>query len=294
MMWCGDFNRHHPLWDKERNGHLLMAGASAAAQPLIALLEDFNMVMLILKGIPTLQSMVTKNWTRVDNVFATHNTEHLVVACNTDPRQRGPGTDHVLVLTTLDLEILVVAAISCRNFRAADLLKFCQTLTDQLDNILGPRALLNKSQFQGAVSNLTTALQVAIEHAVPLSKPSPHSCRWWNDKLSQLKKEMNCFASASYRYWAVADHPSHSQYMDSRNKYGLEIKRAKKQHWDTFLEELSGNNLWTAQHYVTSPVGDGGKARIPTLKVPDRANRMKSITPNEEKSLAFSEIFFLK
>ena len=99
MMWCEDFNWHHPLWDEERNGHLLMAGASAAAQPLIALLEDFNMVMLILKGIPTLQSMVTKNWTRVDNVFAMHNTEHLVVACDTDPRQRGPGTDHVLVLT---------------------------------------------------------------------------------------------------------------------------------------------------------------------------------------------------
>ena len=86
MMWCGDFNWHPPHWDEERNGHLLMAGASAAAQPLIALLEDFNMVMLLPKGIPTLQSMVTKNWTRVDNVFAAHNTEHLVVACDTDPR----------------------------------------------------------------------------------------------------------------------------------------------------------------------------------------------------------------
>ena len=122
MMWCGDFNQHHPLWDEERNGHLLMAGVSTTAQPLIALLEDFNMVMLLLKGLPMLQSMVTTNWTRVDNVFATHNTEPLVVACNTDPRQQGPGTDHVLVLTTLDLKILVAAAaMSHRNFRAADL-----------------------------------------------------------------------------------------------------------------------------------------------------------------------------
>ena len=100
--------------------------------------------------------------------------------------------------------------------------------------------------------------------------------------------------SVSYRYQAVADHPSHSQYTDSRNKYGLEIKRAKKQHWDAFLEELSGNDLWTAQHFTTSPAGDGGKAHIPTLKVPDGVNHMKSITTNEEKSLAFSEIFFPK
>ena len=252
------------------------------------------MVMLLLKGIPTLQTMVTKNWTRVDNVFAMHNTEHLVVACNTDPRQRGPGTDHVPVLTTLDLEIPAAAAISRRNFRAVDWSKFRQMLTDQLDKIPGPRTLLNESQFQEVVDDLMTALQAAIEHAVPLSKPSPHLRRWWNDELSRLKKEMNRFASASYRYRAVADHPSHSQYMDSRNKYGLKIKRAKKRHWDAFLEELSGNDLWTAQRYATSPAGDGGKARIPTLMVPDGVNRTKSITTNEEKSFAFSEIFFPK
>ena len=67
----------------------------------------------------------------------------------------------------------------------------------------------------------------------------------------------------SYSYRAVTDHPSHSQYTDSRNKYGLEIKRAKKRHWDVFLEELNGNDLWMAQRYATSPAGDGGKAHIP-------------------------------
>ena len=226
--------------------------------------------------------------------FPTHNTEHLVVACNTDPRQWGPGTDHVPVLTTLDLEIPAVAATSHSNFRATDWSKFRQTLMDQLVTILGPCALLNKLQFQGAVSDLMMALQATIKHAVPLSKPSPHSRHWWNDELLQLKKEMNRFASASYRYQAVADHPSHSQYMDSKNKYGLEIKRAKKWHWDTFLEELSSKDLWMAQHYATNPAGDGGKAHIPTLKVPNGVNHMKSITMNKEKSLTFSEIFFLK
>ena len=90
----------------------------------------------------------------------------------------------------MDLEIPAGVTISRRNFRAADWLKFRQMLTDQLDNIPGLRTLLNESQFQEAVGDLMTALQAAIEHAVPLSKPSPHLCRWWNDKLLRLKKEI--------------------------------------------------------------------------------------------------------
>ena len=89
MLLCGDFNHHHPLWDEERNSHLFTASASLAVQPLMSLLEDYNMVMILLKNIPTLQSLATGNWTRVDNVFATANTEELVVVCDTDPM--GPG-----------------------------------------------------------------------------------------------------------------------------------------------------------------------------------------------------------
>jgi hypothetical protein len=30
-LWMGDFNRHSPLWDEERNHHLFTAGALEAA-----------------------------------------------------------------------------------------------------------------------------------------------------------------------------------------------------------------------------------------------------------------------
>ena len=68
----------------------------------------------------------------------------------------------------------------------------------------------------------------------------------------------------------------------------------KKRHWDDFLEGLSGKDLWMAQRYATSPVGDGGKARIPTLKVTDDVGHTRSITMNKEKSSIFSQIFFPK
>ena len=133
-------------------------------------------------------------------------------------------------------------------------------LSEQLVTIPSPCALSNEAQFQEVVDDLMAAIQAAIELTVPMVKPSPHSCHWWNDELSWLKKEMNHLASVSYRHHTVTDHPSHSQHTDMRNRYGLVIKRAKKQHWDTFLEELSGKDLWTAQRFATNPAGDGGKA----------------------------------
>ena len=157
-----------------------------------------------------------------------------------------------------------------------------------------PCTLLNEVQFQRAVDNLTAALQAAIKLAVPMSKPSPHSRRWWNEDLSQLKKEMNRLGGTSYKYCAIADHLSHSQYKEIWNKYGSAIKQAKKQHWDDFLEGLSGKDLWMAQQYATWLVGDSGKAHIPTLKVTNDHEHTKSVTTNKEKSAVFSQIFFPK
>lgn len=38
FIWLGDFNRHHPIWDEERNAHLFTRGALDAAQPLLDLI----------------------------------------------------------------------------------------------------------------------------------------------------------------------------------------------------------------------------------------------------------------
>ena len=85
LIWCGDFNRHHAMWDEERNHHLFMASATTEAELLISLLAEFNMTMALPRGIPTLQAMNTKNWTRVDNVFTTENLAESLICCDTDP-----------------------------------------------------------------------------------------------------------------------------------------------------------------------------------------------------------------
>jgi len=63
------------------------------------------MVMALLKDIPTLEAMLTKNWTRPDNIFCTEHMEGLIVSCSTDPRLQGPGTDHMPILTVAELAL---------------------------------------------------------------------------------------------------------------------------------------------------------------------------------------------
>ncbi len=85
MVWCGNFNRHHPLWDEERNHHLFTAATLWAANSLLEKLADHGMVMVLPKGIPTLESKSTKNWTHPDNIFCSANMEGSVMVCDTDP-----------------------------------------------------------------------------------------------------------------------------------------------------------------------------------------------------------------
>jgi hypothetical protein len=73
------------------------------AEELLEKVVDYNMVMALPTDIPTLEAMATKNWTQPENIFCSENTEEMVTICNTDPRLRGSGTDHMPILTTLEL-----------------------------------------------------------------------------------------------------------------------------------------------------------------------------------------------
>ena len=60
MIWAGNFNRHHPLWDDDNDLHLFTQPALRKANKLIDLLASYDMHMALPKGPPTLKHMVTK------------------------------------------------------------------------------------------------------------------------------------------------------------------------------------------------------------------------------------------
>ena len=84
------------------------------------LLAEYGMEMALPKGIPILEAMTMKNWMRLDNVFCSNTLGDKVITCTTDPHLRGPGTDHVPILTTLELPVEWVASTPSYNFQAVE------------------------------------------------------------------------------------------------------------------------------------------------------------------------------
>ena len=71
----------------------------------------------------------------------------------------------------------------------------------------------------------------------------------------------------------------------------MKIEKAKKKHWEDWLEDVNADNIWTAHKYAGSDPSDGGNTQIPTLKT-HRDGQPRELDDNEEKSKALYETFF--
>jgi exonuclease III len=105
VIWLGDFNRHHPLWEAEQNLHILCSqNGERYAEPLIELLADYDMAQVLPKQHHTYWHRVNHSTlTRPDNVFCTAATENLIEQCTVNYTTLGPGADHYPILTTVTL-----------------------------------------------------------------------------------------------------------------------------------------------------------------------------------------------
>src|SRR5882762_11237688 len=81
-LWCGDFNRHSPMWDEARNSQLFTRPALREAQRLIDLATTWNMHMALRPGINTLESTSSKNYTRPDNVWVSDSLRETIIKCD--------------------------------------------------------------------------------------------------------------------------------------------------------------------------------------------------------------------
>ena len=292
LFWLGDFNRHHPMWDEERNSHLFTNTALDAAQKLLDILSDFGLVQALPKDLPTLVSSSTGNWTRPDNVFCTDHSLESIISCTTDPGQRGPKTDHVPILTKLDLEVSLATGPGTKNYREVNWEEFEEQLEIRLARLPPPVPITTEGDFQQITKNLDATLRSVVDEYVPTSRPCPHARRWWTKELTEMKKTANRLSRQSYKFRALPDHPCHAESKDADKRLVNEIFKAKKEHWQSWLEESMDTDLWTAHQYINSTPGDGGRARIPTLVGKDAQGNAKTAATNEEKGEMLAKMLF--
>ncbi|OBZ65124.1 hypothetical protein A0H81_14889 [Grifola frondosa] len=186
VIWAGNFNRHHPLWDSEDNNHLFTMENLDQAQVLLNMVVEFGLNMTLSHGIPTLETVCTKNLTWSDNVFCSDSLTDAVISCNTAPELCPTKTDHMSVHTTIDLTLEAATETPRRNFSDVDWDDFQATLSDELTRRPMPEEIQSEEDFNITLTSLMAALNHAIDSHISFSKPVPFAKCWWTKELRAM------------------------------------------------------------------------------------------------------------
>ena len=170
---AGDFNRHHPWWESEENGHL--TSAEHLIRPIIDLTTRFDLRMALPPFLPTLQAFSTGNWTRPDNVWCTSHTTSRFTQCTTNPGMRGPNTDHLPIQSLIDMRPPRNDPRSTKNFRATNWEEFKGHLATILETTQEPTRICTPEEFRERLDAINLALKSTIEAKVPTTNPIPHT-----------------------------------------------------------------------------------------------------------------------
>lgn len=99
------------------------------------------MEMVLPKGVPTLQHMRTKQYSRPDNIFCSSLLTNSVIHCDVDVRAWPMKTDHFPIITILELPQERIKPKPAYNFRTANWSDILENLSIRLTEIPGPAPL---------------------------------------------------------------------------------------------------------------------------------------------------------
>ena len=178
----GDFNLHYPLWNPaEYQRH------DTEAEDLIALMAANALDLILPPGTITFP----RSKTTIDLVLGNTKMEQSVLKCKI-ARNHDHGSDHLPIITTFTTSLNHTSNTQtpAYNFEKTnwDLLKV--KLQANLSRITYTHTPSPASVDQLA-EEIINALAVAIAHSTPRKKICPFSKRWWNEKLTEARREAN-------------------------------------------------------------------------------------------------------
>ena len=125
---------------------------------MIELLATYNMNMALPKGISTLQHMVTKRYSRPDNLFCTGNLLDQIIKCEVDPILQPTLTDHFPITAKLLITQERIIKTPSYNFREVDWELFRRTVREKLNKLPQPTTIHNNEQLNRDIHQLTSTL----------------------------------------------------------------------------------------------------------------------------------------
>ena len=273
ILWLGDFNWHHPHWDNVANTRLFTQTAIDNAEVLISTVAGLGMDLVLPPGIPTHIHNVSKKWTRLDQVFISEDFTDSIITCNVLNKTPGINTDHLPILTMLDLNLTRISTTPPRNFHNVDWETFEETLTAKLETMGPPSHLQSQREIETMYHKLTEAK------------------RWWMKDLTKLRHKANRKGRRVSKYKEWLEHQSHVEKREVNKKFHRTLESTKRQHWHDWLEKADDPDIWTMHKYTSSLAGDRGKPRILVLKAACNGQET-TMTTNKEKSCLLAKMFF--
>ena len=102
------------------------------------------------------------------------------VSCNTYPQWQPQKTDHLPIISVLEIEPERSAHTEKHNYRLTDWEEFRRTLVSNLADIQETEELSSVEECLKQIENLDAAIKGVIKAHVPVTRMSPYAKRWWN------------------------------------------------------------------------------------------------------------------
>ena len=249
VLWLGDFNRHHPLWEEETNHHLYES--EEYISPFIDLLYKHDMVLALPKGIPIYQTC-TGNWTRPDGVWHPR-LDYLMqhAALNMTPSSGPPpNCDSGQPLSA------PLNSPPTLDFRNGDWSKINDILKERLEAESPALRIRMQEQFTEKVNKVISIITEVLNKTLEELKPRPFSRRWWTKELTALKKDQNRLSNKLYKLRDIPGHPIHTEFKVAVNKFKEVMTTTHKQHWVDWLKSVEHQERYTANKFLVSEPSD--------------------------------------
>ena len=191
----------------------------------------------------------------------------MVLICEVLTDLPGINTDHLPILTSLDLELARAPSNPPKNFRNVDWEEFEKSLGAKVDKLPPPTDIKTLGELNIACNKLTEAIQATINDKVPTTSVGINAKRWWSKELKKLRQIANNKGRTASKYGNWLDHHSHKERREANKLFQRALENAKQQHRRDWLEKVKDPDIWTAHRYTATPAGDRGKSRIPVLKL---------------------------
>ena len=251
--------------------------------------------MALPKDIPTLQALATSSHTRLENAFISSQIVGYITRCTMLPDKRLARSDHILVVTEIDISLEEREELPHPNFRFVDWKDVRERMTERLEGLDAREEINTPGELYAQVRALTCSISEVIEECIPKVGPLPYKKQWWSPLLTEKHTELCRLSHRAYNRRTELGDPVHLDHRAVRRAYGALIDNAKRTHWEGLLASLDEKLILTAHRYTSGDPTDRGQARIPPLKVSQSSTvpviGVKAKT-NEEKSRTLCNMFF--